>query len=125
MVRNVFDGRVHFHNGDQDIAPGLSLHHIGGHTAGMMSVRVNTDRGNVVLASDASHFYANMEDRRPFVIVQNHADMMQGHRKLYQLADSENHVIPGHDPLVMARYQAPSEALNGIVVRLDQAPLMG
>jgi glyoxylase-like metal-dependent hydrolase (beta-lactamase superfamily II) len=88
-------------------------------------VRVNTARGQVVLASDASHFYANMEDKRPFVIVQNHADMMQGHRKLYQLADSKDHVIPGHDPQVMERYQAPRDDLNGIVVRLDQAPLIG
>ena len=98
MVRNVFDGRVHFHKGDAAIAPGLSLHHIGGHTAGMMSVRVNTARGQVVLASDASHFYANMEDKRPFVIVYNHADMMQGHRKLYELADSQNHVIRAMTP---------------------------
>ena len=125
MVRNVFDGRVHFHKGDAAIAPGLSLHHIGGHTAGMMSVRVNTARGQVVLASDASHFYANMEDKRPFVIVYNHADMMQGHRKLYELADSQNHVIPGHDPLGMQRYAAPSDDLAGVAVRLDVAPNLG
>jgi hypothetical protein len=38
------------------------------------------------------------------------------------LEDSEQHVVPGHDPLVRARYPAPSPELEGIVVRLDVAP---
>jgi len=69
MVRRVYEKRVHFHDGDEEIAPGISLHLIGGHTMGMQSVRVATRRGWVVLASDASHFYANMEQTRPFPIV--------------------------------------------------------
>ena len=32
MVRNVYAGRVEFHDGDAEIAPGVSVHHIGGHT---------------------------------------------------------------------------------------------
>src|SRR5579864_4073497 len=35
MVRQVFAGRVHFHEGDEEIAPGLSVHFIGGHTMGL------------------------------------------------------------------------------------------
>jgi hypothetical protein len=38
---------------------------------------------------------------------------------LRALADSPAHIIPGHDPLVLARYPAPSPALEGIVARLD------
>lgn len=34
MVRKVFAGRVEFHDGDDLIAPGVSVHHIGGHTKG-------------------------------------------------------------------------------------------
>ena len=49
--------------------PGVSVHLIGGHTMGLQVVRVDTRRGWVVLASDASHFYANMEQIRPFPIV--------------------------------------------------------
>jgi len=30
--------------------------------------------------------------------------------------------VPGHDPLVMKRYAPPSPELEGIVVRLDEAP---
>lgn len=122
MVRNLFDGRIAFHSGDEEIAPGVSVHHIGGHTPGMQSVRVKTKRGWVVLASDAAHFYEEMERNLPFVIVYNMQDMMSGWTKLKRLAESPAHVIPGHDPLVMNRYPAPKSALRGTVVRLDVAP---
>ena len=119
MVRRVYAGRVRFHDGDGEIAAGVTLHHVGGHTLGLQIVRVATRRGWVVLASDASHYYANMEQRRPFPIVYNVGDMVEGWHKAHRLADSPGHVIPGHDPLVLARYPAPSQALEGIVARLD------
>jgi glyoxylase-like metal-dependent hydrolase (beta-lactamase superfamily II) len=119
MVRRVYAGRVRFHEGDAELLPGLSIHLIGGHTMGLQAVRVATRRGAVVLASDASHFYANMEQTRPFPIVFSVADMVAGYERLRSLAASPEHIIPGHDPLVMQRYPAPSKALEGIVVRLD------
>ena len=119
MVRRVYAGRVRFHDGDAELAPGVSLHLIGGHTLGLQVVRVATRRGWVVLASDASHFYANMEQARPFPIVYSVADMVEGYARLRALADSPAHIIPGHDPLVLERYPAPSQGLEGIVVRLD------
>ncbi|MCH8843818.1 MAG: N-acyl homoserine lactonase family protein [SAR324 cluster bacterium] len=122
MIRRLFEGRVAFHTGDEEIAPGVSVHHIGGHTMGMQSVRVKTKRGWVVLASDACHFYENMEGKRPFPIVYNVGDMIEGWSKLRRLAESPRHVIPGHDPLVFQRYPAPKEALEGVVLRLDVEP---
>ncbi len=120
MVRNVYDGRVRFHDGDAQLAPGLSLHLIGGHTMGLQAVRVHTRRGWVVLASDASHYYRNMEEERPFPIIFNVGDMVEGWGKLQRLADSPDHVIPGHDPEVLRRYPAPSPELEGVVAVLDQ-----
>ena len=118
MVRRVYAGRVRFHRGDAELFPGISVHFIGGHTMGLQAVRVATRRGWVVLASDASHFYANMEQTRPFPIVFSVDDMVAGYGKLRSLAASPGHVIPGHDPLVMQRYPAV-KGLEGIVVRLD------
>jgi glyoxylase-like metal-dependent hydrolase (beta-lactamase superfamily II) len=86
---------------------------------GLQAVRVATRRGAVVLASDASHLYANMEQSRPFPIVWSVGDMIDGYAKLRALADSTAHLIPGHDPLVMERYPAPKAELEGIVARLD------
>ena len=123
MVRRLYAGRVVFHDGEETLAPGLSVHHVGGHTMGLQVARVWTRRGWVVLASDASHFYANMEQSRPFPIVYNVADMLAGHKKAYSLAESPQHVIPGHDPLVMERYAAPHRDLQGVVARLDLEPL--
>jgi len=119
MVRQVYAERVVFHDGDAELAPGLSLHHIGGHTAGLQVVRVNTRRGQVVLASDASHLYANMERSNPYPIIFREDQMLEGFDTLRRLADSPDHIIPGHDPQVMDRYPAPSDDLQGIVVRLD------
>ena len=122
MVRNVYSGRVSFARGDAEIAPGLSVHRIGGHTGGIQCVRVKTRRGWVVLASDAAHFYENFEQRKMFPIVLDAREMLEGFQRLERLADSRAHVVPGHDPLVCARYPAESPALEGVVYRLDVAP---
>ncbi len=122
MVRRLFAGRLQFHDGAEDIAPGLSVHRIGGHTMGLQCLRVLTRRGWVVLAADAAHLYANMEQGRPYPVVYNVADMLEGHRTLRQLATSPAHIIPGHDPLVMERYPAAGPGLAGIAVRLDADP---
>jgi glyoxylase-like metal-dependent hydrolase (beta-lactamase superfamily II) len=122
MVRKVFDGRVAFHAGDDDLTPGLSLHHLGGHTRGLQAVRVWTRRGWLVLASDAAHLYANIDQGRPFPIVQDVAAMLEGHRTLRRLASADDLVIPGHDPLVLQRFPAASPALAGHIARLDADP---
>jgi len=122
MVRLNFKGRVEFHDGDAELAPGLSLHHMGGHTAGLQVVRVHTKRGWVVLASDASHYYEHLRERRIFPIAYHLGDMVDAYRKIERLADSPDHIIPGHDPQVRERYPAPSAPLEGIAVRLDVAP---
>ena len=122
MVRRLYDGRVTFHDGDVELMPGLSLHKIGGHSDGLQAVRVWTQRGWVVLASDASHFYENMLTNNPFIIVYNMGDVLNGYHKLFLLGETKDHVIPGHDPKVREYYPAPSEDLQGIVMRLDVEP---
>jgi glyoxylase-like metal-dependent hydrolase (beta-lactamase superfamily II) len=105
LVRNVYLDRVLFHDGDvRPLFPGIELMLIGGHTRGLQSVRVFTERGWVVLASDAAHYYENFERELPFPIVYNVADMIAGHRRVLAAADSPEHVVPGHDPQVLARY---------------------
>jgi glyoxylase-like metal-dependent hydrolase (beta-lactamase superfamily II) len=125
MVRNVYQGKVRFHEGDATLAPGLSVHLIGGHTMGLQAVRVHTARGWVVLASDASHYYANIEQKRPFPVVYSVGDMVEGWQRLNDLAETRDHVIPGHDPAVLKHYAPPSAELAGIVAQLHLAPRSG
>lgn len=119
MVHRIFEGRVEFHDGDDELAPGVTVHHVGGHSLGLQVVRVRTRRGWVVLASDATHYYANMETLRPYPVVVNVAEMVEGFKTIQKLATSSAHVIPGHDPLVLARYPAAKPGLEGIIARLD------
>lgn len=104
LVRHVYSDRVTFHAGDTPLFPGIELMLIGGHTRGLQAVRVHTARGWIVLASDASHYYENIEDERPFPIVDDVEAMRSGHRRLKQVAGSMQHLVPGHDPDVMQRY---------------------
>lgn len=122
MVERVFHDRVRFHDGTGEIAPGITVHHVGGHTNGLQVMRVKTQRGWVVLASDASHFYANFEQMRAYATVYNVGDMLEGFSTVKRLATSPRHVIPGHDPLVLRRYPAPKPELEGVAARLDIQP---
>ncbi len=124
MVGHVFADKAVFHDGDDELAPGLTIHRVGGHSAGLQIVRVWTKRGWVVVASDASHLYANFQQRRPFPVVYSIAEMLEGYNTLYRLADSPDHIVPGHDPLVMKLYPAASRELEGVVVRLDLEPVV-
>jgi glyoxylase-like metal-dependent hydrolase (beta-lactamase superfamily II) len=119
MVRNVYAGRVEFYDGDAQLADNISLHHIGGHTLGLQVVRLWTEKGWLVLASDASHYTDNMKLGKPFPIVADVTQMVDGWRLIETLADSPRHIIPGHDPAVMKIFSAPSKEMEGIVVRLD------
>jgi glyoxylase-like metal-dependent hydrolase (beta-lactamase superfamily II) len=122
MVRRVYAGRVMFHDGTDELAPGITLHRVGGHTMGLQVTRVRTRRGWVVLASDASHFYANMQQGRPYPVVHDVGAMLDGYKTMSWLASSPNHIIPGHDPLVLQHYPAAKPGLEGIVARLDVEP---
>ena len=122
MVRLVYGARVQFHDGDADIVPGISVHHVGGHTLGLQVVRVHTRIGWVVLASDAAHYLANMTSGRPFPLVANVTQMTAGWERMKLLASRAQYVVPGHDPLVMERYREPQPSLRGVAVRLDAEP---
>lgn len=122
MVQRVFAGRVQFHDGTDQIAPGVTVHKIGGHTKGLQCVRVATQRGNVVLASDATHFYAHIETGRAFRVLYNLGELLEGYHTLRKLASSSDHVIPGHDPLVLARYPAASRQSENWIARVDLEP---
>ena len=122
MVRKVFADRVVFHDGADEIAPGITIHRIGGHSKGLQCIRVKTRRGHVVLAADASHLYSHINEGRVFPVTFNVGDVLEGYRTIKRLAESPDHIVPGHDPLVAEIYPAAAPGLEGLVVRLDVAP---
>jgi glyoxylase-like metal-dependent hydrolase (beta-lactamase superfamily II) len=86
-------------------------------------VTVATQRGKVVLASDASHYYENFETGRVFAIVDSVPGVLEGYRRLRELAARPSLIVPGHDPDVMRRYPPSSPDLAGVAVRLDVEPI--
>jgi len=122
LVRSLYSERICFHDGDAELARGIELVLVGGHTAGLQAVRVHTARGWVVLASDASHFYENIHRDSPFPIVLHVGEMLDGYRRLLSLAETPDHLVPGHDPLVLARYPRAGDPADE-VVKLHAPPL--
>lgn len=45
--------------------------------------------------------------------------VIDGWRRVRELAAGPDHIVPGHDPEVLRRYPAPAPELAGIVARLD------
>jgi glyoxylase-like metal-dependent hydrolase (beta-lactamase superfamily II) len=118
-IEKLFADRLIYHEGDGEIAPGITVHRIGGHTEGQQVVRVKTRKGWLVLASDASHFFENFERNHPFPWVVDVADTLAGFARLRQLASNDAMVIPGHDPLIMQRFPAAFDEAAGFIARLD------
>jgi glyoxylase-like metal-dependent hydrolase (beta-lactamase superfamily II) len=120
MVKHVYSGRVQFHEGDGEIAPGVTVHKCPGHSQGIQAIRVMTADGPVVLASDVVHFYENIERRKPFFITIDMEQTLRSYDRLVHLAGgSLRNVIPGHDPLILDRYPAWKSETKGLVHRLD------
>ena len=98
------EGRLQLVDGDVELLPGLSVHLVGGHTAGMQVVRLRTAAGSVVVASDASHFYENLETDRPAPILHCTTGVYGAFDRVRVLADDPRLVVPGHDPAVLDRH---------------------
>jgi glyoxylase-like metal-dependent hydrolase (beta-lactamase superfamily II) len=111
----------------QGVADGVRVIEVGGHTPGELVVLISDGDGEVVLASDALHYYDEMRLDRPFRVVSDLPAMYAGFELLRGLADTGSQVIAGHDPEVRQRFPgvdtglagaAPSDELAGFAVRL-------
>lgn len=121
-VTRLYSGKVTFHEGDAEVAPGVEVVALGGHSKGLQGVRVATEHGPLLLASDAAHFYENYERRQPFPLVVDVEAMLESFVKMERLAPA-GRIIPGHDPEVRARFPAAFEGSGLDVRRLDVGPL--
>ncbi|MCH2075519.1 MAG: N-acyl homoserine lactonase family protein [Rhodobacteraceae bacterium] len=118
-IKRLYSGRVIFHEGEAEVAKGVTVHHIGGHSRGLQAVRVLTEAGWLCLASDAAHYYENVLENRPFPIVVDLEDMMAGFFTLRRLASRPGLIVLGHDPLVRELFPEVHPGIH----RLDQGPL--
>lgn len=117
----VHKGRVVFHEDGDTLAPGITLHRLDGHAVGQQGLRIATRRGAVVLATDAAPWAEHFLDARLSPVIVDARAMLESYDRLRELADSDDHIIPGHDPLVAELYP-PAEGVDAPAYRLDAAP---
>jgi glyoxylase-like metal-dependent hydrolase (beta-lactamase superfamily II) len=113
-------GRLRLVDGTLDLAPGIELVVVGGHTPGQMVARV----GSTVLAADAVHLYEELERDRPFLIVADLPDMYRGFDVLREMCEEPGSaLVAGHDADVRRRFPDRVEGLPAglgeLVVRLS------
>jgi len=109
-------GRVTTFSGSIEVAPGVEVIEIGGHTPGISVVRVQTADGPVLLASDTVHYYEEYEDDMPFAYVADLPRMYRGFDIIRGWVEdgSVAHLVSGHDPDTLNRF-----------ARIETGPLAG
>jgi glyoxylase-like metal-dependent hydrolase (beta-lactamase superfamily II) len=115
-------GRLTLFTGARAIAPGIEMVETGGHTPGQAVVLVDAAGGQVILASDALHYYEEAERDRPFSVLSDLAGMYRTFDMLREL-DSRpgSRLVAGHDPAVRSRFgpaAGGSGAAAGMVTRI-------
>jgi glyoxylase-like metal-dependent hydrolase (beta-lactamase superfamily II) len=118
------EGRLRLVEDTLDLAPGIELVVVGGHTPGQLVAQVADRGGAVVLAADALHFYEELERDRPFFVVADLLDMYRGFDLLREMTqDAGRRLVAGHDAEVGERFPGrvpglPAE-LADLVVRIS------
>ena len=112
-------GRVRFTDGVEEIFEGITARAVGGHSPGQQVTVVSALGGDVVLASDAVHFYEEFELDRPFGVIADLEQMYAAYDLLRELVAADGAVlVPGHDPAVRSRFPALDLQTDGIAVRV-------
>ncbi|MEA4943316.1 MAG: N-acyl homoserine lactonase family protein [Propionicimonas sp.] len=115
-------GRLRLIGETEEVFPGITVSPIGGHTPGMALTTVATAAGLVVLASDAIHFYDEMDLDRPFFLFSDLPEMYEGYGLLRSLGEREDTVvIAGHDPAAFSRFTPLCGELGDYVGRLGSS----
>jgi glyoxylase-like metal-dependent hydrolase (beta-lactamase superfamily II) len=100
------EGRLNLFEQSVEVAPGVIVEVVGGHTPGQAVVKVNTDEGVVLLASDAIHFYEEYDRDWLFMSVADLVEMYEGFDFVRDLLQSGavTHLVAGHDPSTLSRF---------------------
>lgn len=107
------EGRLREFEGRCEIAPGVELLEVGGHTPGQLVVRVQTDLGPVILAADAAHFHEEVERDMLF---QSMTDLPMAYQALDWLRnEAVVAIITGHDAGELDRFERIEGPLADLV----------
>jgi glyoxylase-like metal-dependent hydrolase (beta-lactamase superfamily II) len=116
-------GRLVTFAGEIEVAPGISMTEVGGHTPGQCVVRVPTAAGTVLLASDAVHYQEELDRDMPFSSVANVADMYSALAliRAMRAAGEVDIVVTGHDPATLAQFAPMPGDLGAFAAQIGAA----
>jgi glyoxylase-like metal-dependent hydrolase (beta-lactamase superfamily II) len=99
-------GRLNLFRDRVEVAPGVEVLVVGGHTPGQCVVKVPTSEGVVLLASDAIHYYEEYERDMLFMSVADLVKMYEGFDRIREMESAGEiaHLVSGHDPDTLARF---------------------
>ena len=110
-------GRLHIIDGDFELAPGLKIYLIPGHTLGQMAMTVNTDDGQVTLSGDTIYTYENLEYGIPGAIGVAPEVQLRGQERLKQIMGASTLLlVPMHDLEVYERFPQVADRLVEIAL---------
>lgn len=116
------EGRLRVFEDELEPFPGVRISRVGGHTPGQAMVYVDSPGGTVLLASDALHFYEELERDMPFTAV---CDLPAMYRAFERIRSERGTVyellVAGHDRRVLEDYPACPELADGIGVAISAA----
>lgn len=98
-------GSITFFEGEIEVAPGIRVLEVGGHTPGQAMVLVETVEGKMLLASDAVHFQKELVEDKPFTAVTDLPGLYAGLGQVREMLQEGEivTVISGHDPCELER----------------------
>jgi glyoxylase-like metal-dependent hydrolase (beta-lactamase superfamily II) len=114
--------RLRLIDDSEQLFPGVVVTRLGGHTPGQVMVEVGVDSGQLVLATDAIHYYEEMELDRPFRLFTDLPGMYRAYDILRELdARPGTTVIAGHDPRLRSMFRAVQPDCIELTVRDEAA----
>lgn len=109
------EGRLIELDGDAVVDSGVRVERIGGHTPGSQVTVVDTRRGPVVFACDASHFYENLDTRTPSAIYHDYDEYQRGFATITASAIG-GRWFPGHDPLILECLESVADGVHRLPI---------
>jgi glyoxylase-like metal-dependent hydrolase (beta-lactamase superfamily II) len=102
IVQLNWQGRVLLVDGDvEGVLPGVDVYLTPGHTAGTMTVCLDTVKGRVCYSSDAVYTYRNLDEDIPLGLALNAGEAVESYKKIRRILDG-GRLIPGHEPRIWA-----------------------
>jgi glyoxylase-like metal-dependent hydrolase (beta-lactamase superfamily II) len=113
------EGRLRLISEATEVFPGITVYQVGGHCPGEVVSLLETRGRPLLLASDAAHFYEQLEHGWPFFAFTDLDEMKNALRFMGDLAEARKAtIIPGHDGRTRQRYPAAPGAAGAIATVL-------